>query len=109
MYCNYDSLHFSNESCIVHCRQCGSYKIAFLSLVISLTEGEYKHLYRQVITHYEEGNIDTGNPAKNIFIIIPSKDIHLMLTGSETVQLYSMMEEADCEIKTLQMISLFKV
>ena len=109
MYCNYDSLHFTSESCIVRCRQCGFYKIAFLSFVISLSESEYKHLYRQIISHYEEGAINTESTAKNIFIVIPSKDLHLMLTGNETVQLYNMMEEADCEIKTLQMISLFEV
>ncbi len=109
MYCNYDSLHFSSESCIVRCRQCGYYKIAFLSFVITLSESEYKHLHRQVINHYEDGNIDTENVARSIFIVIPSKDIHLMLTGSETVQLYNMMEEADCEIKSIEMISLFQV
>ena len=107
MYCDYDSLHFTSESCIVRCRQCGGYKVAFLSLVMSLSESEYKSLHRQVICRYEEGNLDTDIAARNIFIAIASKDIYLMLTGYEALQLYNMMEAAGSEIKSLQMIALF--
>lgn len=108
MYCNYDSLHFTNESCIVRCRQCGSYKIAFLSLVISLPEDEYRDLYGQVSRCYDEGHMDAENTARNLFFAIPSKDIHLMLTAFEATRLYNMMEEADCEMKSLELIAMFE-
>ena len=108
MYCNFESLHFTDESCIVRCKQCGFYKIAFLNIVISLSAKEYRELHKEVISKYEMADSLPDN-ARRIFISVPSKDLHLMLSPHEMITLYNMIEEADIESKTQELFTLFQL
>ena len=108
MSCDFRSLYCGDNGYVVRCMQCNHYQIAFLSTMLTLKEQEFKGFCQQVRYKAEEC-LGNANPRSKIIMIgTPSQSVHLILTTTELKQLHQILEEADCEMRTLELLELFK-
>ncbi|HMO60963.1 MAG TPA: hypothetical protein PKC39_06165 [Ferruginibacter sp.] len=106
MICEYQSLYYGDDGYIVRCRQCGHYQVAFISTMLMLNADDFDILRHIVGAKMQEKN-STVPGTKTVVIRTPSKEVSILLTRAELEQLHRILEEADNELKTQELIRLF--
>ncbi|TXI31384.1 MAG: hypothetical protein E6Q58_05200, partial [Niabella sp.] len=86
MSCKFQTLFSGEEGYIVRCKECGHYQIAFISVLVNMSEESYFTLYgevRQLATcEFPFEKMD----AKRIMIPTPSKNVFFILTPKELLK-----------------------
>lgn len=107
MTCKFQSLYFSDDAYVVHCKQCGRYQIAFISTILTLNECDFQALYNLVKDKCENADDSLSPHCKSFIIQTPANGIYILLTKSEGLRLLEILEEADNEYKAQSLICLF--
>lgn len=105
--CNFKNWYYDDNGYVVQCLACNFYRMGFGSTLLTLTEKDYQFFFK-LVCNTKEAHIamhDVG--IKCILLPTPCKSIHIMLNETELNELYSMMQEADIEMKTQQLLDLF--
>ena len=105
--CEYWSLYYGDDGYIVRCKRCGLYQIAFLCIVVTLTDEDFLAFCRIVKRECEIVDYSYSENSKSIFIQTPAKGISFLLTKCEIKRLAKILEEGDTEAKALYLLSLF--
>lgn len=108
MACEFQSLYYGEDGYIVRCNQCGHYQLAFISTMLVLQEADFYIFCKQVKYKASQLYSDVSRHSKIIMVATPSQDVHLVLTPFELERLYRALEEADSELKALELLYLFK-
>lgn len=107
MTCQFHSLYYGDEGYVVCCKNCGQYQIAFLSVILSLSEKNFIVLCKQVETKCTEESLIFNKQSKSIIITTPAMDVSIVLTGAEAIHFNKILQEADNEMKAINLLSLF--
>ncbi|MGE9311896.1 DUF6686 family protein [Niabella sp. CJ426] len=108
MACDFQSLYYGEEGYVVRCKQCGHYQVAFISTMLTLNEADFYIFCKQVKYKVLQSYSNVNQDSKIIIIATPSQDVSLILTPGELTRLHKTLEEADSEIKTQELLCLFK-
>jgi hypothetical protein len=107
MDCSFQSLNFGNDGYVVRCRQCGQYQVAFITTVLTLSEREFRSFCAQVRETLRRCAGDMGDPGKTVVLRTPLQGVCICVLPAEANSLLGLLEEAETESKTQDLIKLF--
>lgn len=105
--CGFHYLYNGEDGYVVRCRECGHYQLAFASVMLTLTEDEFRLFGKLVKYKYDSTHETLTESSKSIVLPTPAPGISVLLTKNEAARLCAILEEADNENKALMLISLF--
>jgi len=106
--CSYQTLFYNEVTgYVIHCRQCNTIQLAFGNVLITLYKEDF-YGFHQCINRIKEEYEEYSDCAKKcITVPTPCEGIKFLVSGPELAQLQVMVEEAETELKSLAMLSLF--
>jgi len=107
--CTYQALYHSDKSgYIVRCEECEKIQVAYSNLVMTFERTDFDS-FRNLIAKIKNGRHPmAGSPVvRSIMIPSPCQGIQLLLSYNELNEFSAMLEEADTELQSLEMIKLF--
>ncbi|HRO48439.1 DUF6686 family protein [Agriterribacter sp.] len=105
--CGFQYLYNGEDGYVVRCKQCGHYQLAFASVMLTLTENEFR-LFGELVKYKCEGADDALTEySKSVVLRTPAEGVFILLTKNEAVRLCEILEEADNENKALTLMSMF--
>ncbi|MFT3845619.1 MAG: hypothetical protein QM725_11235 [Lacibacter sp.] len=107
MSCSYNTLYIGPEGYVVRCKECGHYRVAFISTELTLSEDSFQEFFRKVAHFAGMYNAANSSNVKSISIATFADGIHLLLTSKEVQQLFLMLDTADNEMKATELMNLF--
>jgi hypothetical protein len=106
--CQYNTWFHNNKiGYIVQCMDCKHLQVGFGNVAINLSPSDFKAFCSIVRSHHNDLDPCNEISGRCICIPTPSKGINLLLNGTELNELHDMLETADNEIKTRQLLQLF--
>lgn len=108
MTCNYVTLYNGANGYIVRCTACNTFQFAFLSTMLTMEEEDYLLFKKQVEKKMRE-NMFTGDAnCKNIWLKTQHRGVDMLLTPKELTELNEILESADTEQRTSELLELFR-
>jgi len=105
--CRFKNWYQDESGYIIQCEDCRHFQVSFGTSMLTLDEMQYSE-FLKIVTAKKMDHVQMHNPdCKCIILPTPSHNIHLILTENELLHLHEMVQAADIEIKTQQLISLF--
>lgn len=105
--CSYKHWYFDDEGYVLECEHCNSFQVCFGTTMLTLDAKNFAAFNRMVFYKKEKYAPVSNINAKCIILPTPDPAIHFIFTQNELDTLYNMLQEADTEMKTAQMIGLF--
>lgn len=107
--CNYQTLyHDDNTGYVVRCNECEKIQVGYGNLMLTFSEEDFD-AFRNWVHKYRDEQHPSQNPAlRNIVIPTPCEGIRLLLCMRELREFDRMLEAADTELQSLEMIKLFE-
>ncbi len=105
--CQFKHWFFDDNGYVVQCEACGYFQLSFGTTMLTLDNTNYTAFVKLVATTKESHVPMKDKNVKCIVLPTPSTCIHNIFTENEFEHLHSMLQEADTEIKTHQLLSLF--
>lgn len=105
--CRFKNWYQDEGGYIIQCEDCRHFQVSFGTSMLTLDENQYSE-FLKMVTAKKTDHVPMHNPdCKCIILPTPAPNIHIILTENELLHLYEMIQAADTEIKTEQLISLF--
>ena len=108
--CQYQTLyHHSEKGYIIHCLYCNHIQLGFGNIAITFTKDEF-YGFQQSMSRVFAGLLEeeVDSPLKNITLPTPCEGINLLLSPRELSHLNQMLDMAETELRSQELISLFK-
>ncbi len=107
--CRYQTLYHSDKTgYIIRCEECEKIQVAYSNLVVTFERSDFD-TFRALIQKIKNGRHPmSGSPVvRSIMIPSPCQGIQLLLSYNELIEFATMLDEADTELQSLDMIRLF--
>lgn len=105
--CQFKHWFFDESGYVVQCEKCDYFQVSFGTTILTLDTNNYK-TFVELVTVKKHNHISMNNPnTKCIIMPTPCSSINTILSEAELDTLYHMLCEADTEMQTQQLISLF--
>ncbi|HVV05955.1 MAG TPA: hypothetical protein VHC96_17105 [Puia sp.] len=105
--CLFKTWFFDEHGYVVSCEHCNHFQICFGTTMLTLNPSDYEVLVR-IVAQKKEDHVTMPDPnVRCVILPTPCRTIHSYLSERELFLLHHMLQEADNEIKTQEMISLF--
>ncbi|MBN9384740.1 MAG: hypothetical protein J0H74_28555 [Chitinophagaceae bacterium] len=105
--CHFKTWYFDEHGYVVSCEHCNHFQVSFGTTMLTLSPTDYEVLVKMVAQRKED-HVPMHNPnVRCVVLPTPCSNIHSFLSERELQLLHDMLQEADNEIKTQQMIRLF--
>ena len=106
--CHYQTLyHDDNTGYVVRCNECEKIQVGFSNLVITFTTADFNSFRWWLQKIKDEQHPSQKSTARNIMIPTPCEGMKLLLSLRELNEFTTMLETADTEFRSLQLIKLF--
>lgn len=106
--CQYQTLfHHAETGYVIRCTACDRIQVGFANLLLTFREEDLALFLRWINRIREEQQPGLNPVIRSIIIPSPCEGVSLLLNLKELESLINMMEIADSELKTLQLIQLF--
>ncbi|MBN9296879.1 MAG: hypothetical protein J0I41_07700 [Filimonas sp.] len=109
--CDFQTLyHHNDHGYVVRCAHCNNIQIGFGNMMLTFPRDEFD-AFRFWLKQMQEMYADTEMPEykKGIVIPTPCDGIKLLFSKTELASFNSMLENADTEMQSLELISLFEI
>lgn len=106
--CNYQTLFYDDESgYVILCRGCDSIQVAFGNLLLTWTRSDFYDFFNFIKRMFSETSIDPATiNKKTLAIPVPCEGVRLLLSARELQQLHTMLDSAETELQSQQLISM---
>lgn len=105
--CNFKTWHIDDHGCVLQCKACNTYQVTFGTTMLTLNENNFAAFVRLVMMRYET-LVPTDDKLKYIVLPTPSSVVHVVMTEKELLHLNCILQHADTEIKSHEMLALFE-
>jgi hypothetical protein len=105
--CHFKSWYFDDNGYVIECTECSCLRVCFGSTMLNLQKENYYAFYNLVCTKKETHIPMHDENTKCIVLVTPSRSVQIILNEKELNDLYYMLQHADTEIKTQQLLNLF--
>lgn len=106
--CNFKSWYFDDNGYVIECAECNHLRVCFGSAMLTLNRADYRAFYDLVCWKKETHLPVVDQHTKCIVIATPCKSVQIILSEQELNDLYEMLQHADVEMKTQQLLDLFE-
>lgn len=105
--CSYQTLFYSDEEgYVIHCTGCNSIQVAFGNILLTWNRTDFYDFYRYIKQLFIETPNDIPANKKTLAIPVPCEGIRLLLSPRELQQLNHMLDTAESELQSLQLIQM---
>jgi len=106
--CNYQTLFYDDESgYVILCRGCDSIQVAFGNILLTWNRTDFYDFFQFVKRMIGETTIDPATiNKKTLAIPVPCEGVRILLSPRELQQLHNMLDSAETELQSQQLISL---
>lgn len=105
--CNFKSWFFDDNGYVIECKECNYLRVCFGNTMLTLTKRDY-HSFSDLVFWKKESHVSMQDiDTKCIVLATPCKSVQMILSERELIQLYEMLQHADIEIRTQQLLDLF--
>ena len=106
--CHYQTLyHDDNTGYVVRCNECEKIQVGYSNLVITFTTADFESFRWWLQKIKDEQHPSENMTIRNIMIPTPCDGMKLLLSLRELNEFTAMLEAADTELRSLQLIQLF--
>ncbi|RYY26411.1 MAG: hypothetical protein EOO04_10680 [Chitinophagaceae bacterium] len=106
--CSYQTLFHSDKTgYVVRCNHCQQIQVAFGTVIINLALEDYASFYDTVLRLKETYPVSDNPYLKKISVTTPFAGLMLYLTEGELSELAVMLENADTELRSDELLKLF--
>ena len=107
--CHYQTL-FHNDDCgyAVRCSVCETIQVGFGNLMLSFTAADFNFFRRWLKQMIAVTDAPHDSTLRCIVVPSPCADVKLLLSMKELFAFNDMLESCDAELKSLELINLFK-
>lgn len=106
--CNLIKWHCDENGYVFQCVDCRHFQVSFGTSMLTLSNEEFVYFTAVVADRTAHTPDSVEMPCKCIVLPTPSANIQCILNRAELLQLHRMLQECEVEIKTAQMMALFK-
>lgn len=106
--CHYQTLYYDDvKGYVIYCRNCNSIQLAFGNVMLTLFREDF-YGFHECINRIKEEHKDYADcPKKFIVVGTPCEGIKLLVSGIELCQLQGMLDEAETELQSQELLGLF--
>jgi hypothetical protein len=105
--CNFKSWYFDDDGYVIECMECNYLRVCFSNTMLTLQPQDYQAFYDLVCWKKETHLSVHDENTKCIVLATPCRSVQIILSGRELSDLYNMLEHADVEIRTQQLLNIF--
>lgn len=106
--CHYQTLyHDDNTGYVVRCGDCEKIQIGFGNMVITFTTADFDSFRWWLQKIKDDQHPSQKTTVRSIMIPTPCEGMKLLLSLRELTDFTEMLDKADTELRSLQMIQLF--
>lgn len=105
--CHFKSWYFDDDGYVIECTSCEHLRVCFGSTMLTLTHADFRAFYDLVCWKKESHLPSCDENTKSIVIATPCRSVQIILSERELNDLYDMLQQADTEMQTQQLIDLF--
>jgi hypothetical protein len=106
--CNYTTLYQDKiAGYIIHCLDCNNIQLGFGNLAITFTIPAFNDFYQSIKMIDAEQHLSPDPFHKNISLSTPCDGMKILLSPNELHQLNGMLDIAETELRSQELISLF--
>ena len=106
--CNYQTLFYDDESgYVILCRGCDSIQVAFGNVLLTWNRPDFYDFFQFIKRMFNETPVDPGVVNKKTLAIpVPCEGVRILLSPRELQQLHQMLDTAETELQSQQLMSL---
>jgi hypothetical protein len=110
--CRFQTLYYDNDyGYVVKCTHCSNIQIGYGNILITFHESAFGH-FKYWLKDIEEKRFVPHNSAeahtKSIMVPTPCEGLNLLFSYTELTDFNRMLDQADTELQSQQMLDLFK-
>lgn len=106
--CHYQTLYYQESTgYVIRCQQCDKIQMSFGNFVISLDPAEFINFCDWIAKVKDEQEPSPNPMLKTLMIPTPCEGLQLFLSAHELGELHEMLEMADTELKSSELLKLF--
>lgn len=106
--CSYKTLFYDDEAgYVIHCLGCDSIQVAFGNVLLTWNRPDFYDFYHFIKRTSLEQPADVLPNRKTLAIPVPCDGVRLILSPRELEQLHHMLDTAETELQSLQLMGLF--
>lgn len=107
--CSYQTLFHNDRSrYIIRCEECAKIQVAYGNLVMTSERNDFDTFHAWIKKIYEGRQTSLSPAVRSIMVPSPCQGMCLLLSYNELKELNSMLDEADTELQSLELIKLFE-
>ena len=107
--CHYQTLyHHENNGYVIRCTQCEQFQIGFGNVILSMDEKEFRYFCQWICKIMGEQEPLKDPLLKSLMIPTPCEGLKLFLSQRELTELNEMLEVADNEWRSKELLELFR-
>jgi hypothetical protein len=106
--CNYQTLFYDDEcGYVILCRGCDSIQVAFGNVLLTWNRPDFYDFYNFIKRMLNETPIDPATVNKKTLAIpVPCEGVRILLSPRELQQLHNMLDSAETELQSQQLMSM---
>jgi len=106
--CSYQTLFYNDESgYVILCSACDSIQVAFGNMLLTWNRPDFYDFFRFIKRMFNETPIDVAAiNKKTLAIPVPCEGVRILLSPRELQQLHHMLDTAESELQSQQLMSL---
>ncbi|MBX3253069.1 MAG: hypothetical protein KF862_02920 [Chitinophagaceae bacterium] len=105
--CRFKNWHQNENGYIIQCEDCRHFQVSFGTSMLTFDEAQFEGFTRLVSVRKADHVLMHNPNCKCIILPTPCSQIHLILSENELMSLYELIQAADTEIKTQQLLNFF--
>jgi hypothetical protein len=105
--CDFKSWYFDDNGYVIECMECSYLRVCFSSTMLTLKPADYRAFYDLVCWKKETHMPVCDANTKCIVLATSCKSVQVILSEKELTELYDMLQNADVEIRTQELLDLF--
>jgi hypothetical protein len=107
--CSYKTLFYDDEAgYVIQCIGCDSIQVAFGNILLTWNRPDFYEFYQFIKHSFQEHPADFPPNKKAIVVPVPCDGIRLLLSLRELEQLHHMLDAAESELQSQQLMNLFE-
>jgi hypothetical protein len=108
MNCKFQTLYCGEDGYVVRCKECSNYQVAYLCVMVTLATSEFQAFCRMVQQHYLDSLTLQSDDCKCVVLETPASGTCFIFSRREIKRFAELLEEADNEEKTQELLELFR-
>lgn len=106
--CSYQTLYHNDKAgYIIRCEECARIQVAYGNMVMTFEREDFDTFHSWIKKIQANQQMPLSATVRSIMIPSPSQGMRLLVSYNELIELCAMLDEADTELQSLELIKLF--